>query len=189
MLALHRKGMTAAEIAAALGVSHSCVRVHLLRSGLVPSANTAARWEAARQKFAATWNAAATPAEAAEALGLSEPVAKVRAMTLRREYGVRLKHFPPRKYVRRSPLGEQVEVLLRRGLSNREVMRRSGASLCYVGVIRKRTGLLTQPHWTPEQDVLFAKLTVEQVARETGKSLDSAKHRLQTLRRKRLAAC
>ena len=67
-------------------------------------------------------------------------------------------------------------------------MRRSGASLCYVGVIRKRTGLLTHPHWTPEQDALFAKLTVEQVARETGKSLDSAKHRLKTLRRKRLAS-
>src|SRR5262245_40913628 len=97
VLALHRKGKTAAEIAAALGVTPTCVRYHLCRSGIVPAADRLARWTSAREKFVATWNASRTLTEVATALGMSAPAVNMRAFQLRNAFGLPLKDMPRRK--------------------------------------------------------------------------------------------
>jgi hypothetical protein len=116
---------------------------------------------------------------------LSPDQAVLKAYKLRTRDGLRLKRMPKRPHPPKpTPLGNRVGELLRRGLSNREVMRRSGASSAYVGRIRARLGLLTLRLWTPEEDALFAQFSVTEVAKRTGRTMQSASDRLRLLRRR-----
>jgi hypothetical protein len=78
--------------------------------------------------------------------------------------------MPRRKYTLPAPLRDHVAALLRRGLFNREVMLRSGASLAYVCRIRKRIGRITLRRWTPEEDTLLQTSSVAKVAKRTGRT-------------------
>jgi hypothetical protein len=185
---MYRAGKLPVAIATAVGVNKNTVYYHVRRAGLDPTADWNARQRAAKARFAAAWNAADTSEEAAAALGLSPQQVVQKARLLRIFDGIRLKAMPKRPHPPLlSPLGDRVEALLRRGLSNHEVTRRSGASLAYVCRIRKQLGLLTRPHWTPEEDALFARLPTKVVARRTGRSIRTARRRLRLLRQQRRA--
>jgi hypothetical protein len=154
---MYRAGALPVAIAKAVGVHKNAVCYHLRNAGIDPMADLEARQRATKARFIAVWNAAATADEAAATLGLSPRQAVLKAYRTRLRDGIRLKPMPQRPHPpRTSPLGDWVAALLQRGLSNHEVVRRSRASLNYVGLIRKQLGLLTKPHWTPEEDALFA---------------------------------
>ncbi|HTK78664.1 MAG TPA: hypothetical protein VL371_25625 [Gemmataceae bacterium] len=165
----------------------NAVCYHLRNAGVDPTADLQARQRAVKARFIAVWNAAATADEAAATLGLSPRQVVLKAYRIRLRDGVRLKPMPPRPHPpRTSPLGDRVAALLRRGLSNHEVVRRSGASLNYVGLIRKQLGLLTRPRWTADDDALFAKFTVAEICRRTGPTLDAVSARLRIRRQGRV---
>jgi hypothetical protein len=186
VLALHAAGKPTATIADKLGLTPTGVAYHLQRAGVDLYAEYAAGHEAAAERFVAAWNAAPTAAEAAEAVGRSLRAARNKASELRRR-GLAAKYMPRRKPPRKAPLRESVTALLRRGLSNRTVATRSGASLVYVAVTRRRLGLLTLRRWTADEDALLAVLTEEQIAARTGRTVEAVRHRRKDLRRRERA--
>ncbi len=91
------------------------------------------------ERFARVWNAAATPAAAARALGLTPAEAAARALAVRR-LGVRLKRM-----YGAGAVGREAARLHRRGWGAEAIARRTGLSLGYVKTIvrglRQRDGL------------------------------------------------
>src|SRR5262249_8688909 len=77
---LFRTGMPIPAIARRLRLSPATVRGHLRRVGAIRSEKVAAR----RTAFAAAWNAAASLAAAARALGMTQQAARYQATRLRR---------------------------------------------------------------------------------------------------------
>jgi hypothetical protein len=182
-VAMYRAGKPPVAIAKALGVTTVTVYYHLRNAGVDLTADLQARQRAAKARFVAIWNAADTSEEAATALGLSPKQAVHRACLLRAYDGIRLKAMPKRPHPPLpSPLGDRVAAFLRRGLSNREVVRRSGASMNYVGRIRKQLGLVTKPRRTADDDALFARFSVAQIMKRTGRTFNAVSMRLRLLR-------
>jgi hypothetical protein len=180
---MYEAGKPMKVIAARIGMTRQGVSVHLHAAGIDVGTKRRALDREYRERFAKTWNAAANLNEVVAASGRSKNSASAYAVMLRNRYGLLLKHMPKRSGPVPAPLGDRVAELLHKGLSNREVMRRSGASLATVVQVRKRIGLLTLPRWTPEEDALLPKLGYAEVARRTGRSATAARHRLSLLRR------
>jgi hypothetical protein len=170
------------EIATELGTTKQNVSAHLKGAGRnARDARTAAGADA-RKRFTRAWNAAPTIEAAAEALGLSEESARRRACLLRHQ-GIRLKQFPPRPPVQRSPQRDKVEALWRRGVRDvRAIVRRTGVSTEWVyAVLRQLRGPAGVRHWTADEDALLGTMTDGAVGARIGQTARAVRKRRERL--------